>query len=337
MLTTLSHIPLKREHLEKLKQLVSIQKKKEESKPFQVSIIGQTGVGKSSLINALFQTNLKTDPIRPCTMEIEKVVLKGKQGHELWFYDLPGIGESENADVKYLEQYRERLEASDVVLWAIHADNRSISFDFAALHQLLNAFPEAQRAELISKVTFVLTKSDMISPTPWILSKDNEMGTFVPNKEIRTILEQKSAYYQEVFLAPYASAMASRTYNDCHCMINDSQFVCDRFQVTFHGIMDQAALARFKTQYPDYQSLFNRLYENYQVIPCSSLYRYNLNKLLLVIINKLGNNAILRFRNFFESGMLDRLPIDEAKTYCNLIVVDSAKQEKLFDLTNMNF
>src|SRR5438094_7128332 len=107
-----------------------VRKRLEEEKkiPLKVSIMGQTGVGKSSLLNALFNTQLKTDPIRPCTKEIERIVLKGQEGHELWFYDLPGIGESDKADSQYLTTYKRMLVDSDIVLWAIHADNRSVAF-----------------------------------------------------------------------------------------------------------------------------------------------------------------------------------------------------------------
>src|SRR6266705_567714 len=106
--------------------------------PLVVSIMGQTGVGKSSLINALFNTHFLTDPTRPCTKEIESITIEGKGERKITFNDMPGIGESEYADAAYLVQYREYLQKSDIVLWAIHADNRSIAFDKRALATLLD-------------------------------------------------------------------------------------------------------------------------------------------------------------------------------------------------------
>ncbi len=136
---------LTQEQVNQIAQEVSNAIKAEADKPLKVSIMGQTGVGKSSLLNALFNTKLKTDPIRPCTKEIEQLSVKGNSGHELLFYDLPGIGESEEADKQYLEQYSEKLKESDVVLWAIHADSRSVAFDVASLDKLLSFSDEVMK------------------------------------------------------------------------------------------------------------------------------------------------------------------------------------------------
>jgi predicted GTPase len=59
------------------------------------------------------------------------------RGRALIFNDLPGIGESARADAAYLAIYRKCLLDSDVVLWAMYDDNRSITFDKQALEQLI--------------------------------------------------------------------------------------------------------------------------------------------------------------------------------------------------------
>jgi len=102
---------------DQLKLVQDVLKKSVNDRQFRVSIVGQTGVGKSSLINALFGTKLKTDPVKPCTKEIEDIPIEIKQGSTLYFYDLPGIGESDEADEGYLQKYREHLQSSDVILW----------------------------------------------------------------------------------------------------------------------------------------------------------------------------------------------------------------------------
>lgn len=328
---------LTKEQIERLKQEVIDGFIKEANQPFKVSVVGQTGVGKSSLLNALFDTNLKTDPVSPCTMEIERVIVKGKSGTELWFYDLPGIGESEEADGKYLEQYKQKLIESDVVLWAIHADSRSVSFDCDALRQILTSFDREHQAQLISKITFVLTKADTLSPPPWILAKMDDCGMFAPSKFTRGILQRKASYYQETFLRPYGNLIISHTYNEENFKIDDPRFSSDQYTIFYQGFLDTEELKRLKDRYPKYQNVFERLYDNYQVIPCSSLFRFNLNKLMLVIVNKLGREAIARFNNFIDENVLDRVPLSKAKEYCNLVVFDPKRNKKLFDLTETKF
>src|SRR5687767_9908288 len=94
-----------------------------------VAVMGQTGVGKSSLLNALFDVSLQVGDVRPTTMEPLPVEVRGPSGRPLVFWDMPGIGESAAADARYLELYRRRLLDSDVVLWALHADIRSTTTD----------------------------------------------------------------------------------------------------------------------------------------------------------------------------------------------------------------
>src|SRR5690349_13141358 len=98
------------------------------NKPLVVVVMGQTGVGKSSLINALFNTNLKTNDTQPETKIPEKHIEKTRNGHEIWFWDMPGIGESSSADSRYINEYRQKILEADVALWLCHADSRSVTF-----------------------------------------------------------------------------------------------------------------------------------------------------------------------------------------------------------------
>ena len=109
----------------------------ERNKPLIVVVMGQTGVGKSSLINALFGTKLKTNDTEPETKHPEKHIEKGSDGSELWFWDMPGIGESSSADAGYLNDYRQKILEADVALWLCHADSRSVTFDIEAIQKIL--------------------------------------------------------------------------------------------------------------------------------------------------------------------------------------------------------
>lgn len=315
----------------------SLEKAKgEANKPLTVAIMGQTGVGKSSLINKLFNTNLPTSDDLPCTKEITPVHIGGVFKDRLLFYDLPGIGEAEEPDARYLEQYRHMLLSADVVLWAIHADNRSITFDLQALDKILAPFDDQQKGALMSKITLVLTKADLIAPEPWILLKLEQQAMFGVQPKTQDLLTRKAQYYQQHFIRPFGHLLTSETHNDSNFIVDTGPFSSSQYIVRYRGFMDQRRLAELKQLYPRHSALLERLYANYQVITCSAHYRYNLTQLMLVIINKLGRDAIARFSDFVRQGSLNRMPFEQARQYYNFIVVDQ-QGRKLFDLQNQRF
>ncbi|MCU7725231.1 50S ribosome-binding GTPase [Actinoplanes sp. KI2] len=175
----------------------------EAAKPLTVAVMGQTGVGKSSLINALFDTRLPTDPVRPCTMEPAEVTVESKSArHPLTFVDLPGVGESAAADPRYFTMYRRFLDAADVVLWAVHADSRSLAGDVALIHRLLNGAPD------LGKITFVLTKADLVHADPWIVPLEAGLParvTVQPGPATADLLAQKIRFVRETFGATPAA------------------------------------------------------------------------------------------------------------------------------------
>lgn len=67
-----------------------------ELKTYNICVLGQTGFGKSSLINALFHTSFNTDPLVSCTKELYSVTTLVKEVDKerlITVYDTPGIGE----------------------------------------------------------------------------------------------------------------------------------------------------------------------------------------------------------------------------------------------------
>ena len=174
-----------------------------QEKPFTVSIMGQTGVGKTSLLKALFNkavTNGKfdghfvVDHVRPATKEPQTYTIKGDNGQILKINDLPGIGESHHADQNHLDTYEKFLRPSNLVIWAIQADNRSTTFDRQSLDDLLGKLDEQTQKQLMSKMVFVLTKVDILLPPPWVMGFNKSTVSFGPDQVTRELIHEKQEF-----------------------------------------------------------------------------------------------------------------------------------------------
>lgn len=91
--------------------------------------MGKTGVGKSSLCNALFRSEVcAVNAVEACTRQPQRVRLRFGS-HYLTLVDLPGVGESISRDDEYRELYRELMPQLDMVLWVLKADDRAFSVE----------------------------------------------------------------------------------------------------------------------------------------------------------------------------------------------------------------
>ena len=95
----------------------------------RIGVFGKTGVGKSSLCNALFGQNIcPVSDVEACTRNPQEVILNvGTKGVKL--IDVPGLGESRARDEEYTELYANLLPELDLVLWVMQADDRATAPD----------------------------------------------------------------------------------------------------------------------------------------------------------------------------------------------------------------
>jgi len=75
----------------------------------KIGVLGKTGVGKSSLCNALFGKDLASvSDVPSCTREAQEYVGQVGTGNII-LVDLPGIGESRERDKEYSELYAKKV------------------------------------------------------------------------------------------------------------------------------------------------------------------------------------------------------------------------------------
>jgi uncharacterized protein len=135
-------------------------------RPPTIGVIGVSGTGKSSAINAMFKTSLEISHTRACTKEFRAIdmgmkILKGPAKDEpisLVMIDAPGLGEDIRMDPVYIKKYLQQLPDCDVILWLMAARNRAASLDQQYLQQL---------AQFHDRIVFGLNQVDIVHPMDW--------------------------------------------------------------------------------------------------------------------------------------------------------------------------
>lgn len=127
----------------------------------QVMFIGKTGYGKSTSLNRLVGIPaFETSDVSACTKELYTGMYRINPDIPsfLSISDLPGIGESGNADKQYYEWYKEMLSYSQVVVYLLRADQRDFAMDEVLFK---NMFKNASERE---KVILALNHADKVEP-----------------------------------------------------------------------------------------------------------------------------------------------------------------------------
>jgi small GTP-binding protein len=137
----------------------------ESIKALDIIFIGQTGYGKSSLINKLINKDVfETSDYESCTKILQSAVffLHHKMKHEkvayhLSFVDLPGIGENDKSDRQYLQWYKDYIEKAAVIIYLFRADKRDHSQDEFFFNHVFNK-------DKGNQLICVISQADKIEP-----------------------------------------------------------------------------------------------------------------------------------------------------------------------------
>lgn len=138
----------------------------------KIGIFGKTGVGKSSLCNALFGKDIcEISDVKACTRDPKEVMVgMGQKGLKL--IDVPGVGENSERDKEYADLYAKLLPELDLVLWLLKADDRAYTSDELFYKNVVEPHLDDGKAFF-----FVLNQVDKVEPFREWDEKRREPGT----------------------------------------------------------------------------------------------------------------------------------------------------------------
>ncbi|TAD78479.1 MAG: GTPase [Oscillatoriales cyanobacterium] len=125
------------------------------AKPINVLLLGRTGAGKSSLVNALFAAELAETDVLPNTDRVASYEWRSATGDRLTLWDAPGYEQVGNLAAG--DRARSAAQAADLILLVTPALDPALQMDLDCLQAL-------QRVGVTAPVIGVVSQVDRLRP-----------------------------------------------------------------------------------------------------------------------------------------------------------------------------
>ncbi len=126
----------------------------------RIGFFGKTGVGKSSLCNALFGCDIcAVSDVESCTRKPQEVLLPHGKTQGVTLIDIPGVGETHDRDEEYARLYQTLLPELDCIFWLLKADDRAYTTDELFYKNVVK--PHLDQGK---PLIFVINQADRIHP-----------------------------------------------------------------------------------------------------------------------------------------------------------------------------
>ena len=186
---------------EKAFEMLKEQVMKELHRPTHIAVIGKTGVGKTSTINALFGTDWKISHVRAETKEEQVFIYENERGR-LKISDLPGFGEDIDTEALHRAIYKRVLKECDVALLILKADTR----DMLEVQRTLRDVVGKSLNSVSKRIVVGLNQVDLVYPGDWL------EGPNIPSpdqqKNIKKIINQRIKSIKKVYAIKPSNVVA---------------------------------------------------------------------------------------------------------------------------------
>ena len=126
----------------------------------KVGILGDTGVGKSSLCNALFGRKVaEVGMVAACTRNLQEITIGDNEDGGIVLVDMPGVGENVERTEEYINDYRKLHPNLDLVIWVMDAGARTYGNGIRAYEEIFKKHLKR------CPVVFVLSQADRVDPS----------------------------------------------------------------------------------------------------------------------------------------------------------------------------
>lgn len=177
---------------------------------YKVAFLGKTGIGKSSLINKLFDLDLPVDAVEECTKNVVATWVRNEDNRffplrdSVMVMDTPGISAALANDEFYFPFYHHVLSLADCVVWVVQGNTRA---DRADQEMIVRLKPYV-RPE--TKIVLCVNMVDKIGEE-YRKNWDNELN--VPKAAMQELIDQRCEdllrKFQQVDFSPSAVVACS--------------------------------------------------------------------------------------------------------------------------------